>query len=125
MIDQTFSVVDGIGQCDESFSEIVRWGRSPRPAPDRSGSIGKPAFIAGRQIVRWMSAYGVTIRELSERFKSAGARVPMTRVRQVRDQGIFGSVMVMDWMWMITGSDPWKDAEQAVGRRVATHLGLN
>ena len=63
MIDQTFSVRDGIGQADETFEDIVHWGRKARPAPDRSGSIGKPAAMSGQQVVRWMRAYSVTIRD--------------------------------------------------------------
>lgn len=57
--------------------------------------------IAGKEIMRLMRQYRVTIRELSHR-----TGITMKRIREVRDAGLNDRLAIRDWIEAITGRDP-------------------
>lgn len=59
------------------------------------------ASLSGKELVSLMRRHKVTIRELSERTK-----IPMKRIRELRELGIDDSFVLRDWMEAITGSAP-------------------
>lgn len=57
--------------------------------------------LPGRELVKLMRRYRVTIRELSAR-----TGITMKRIRAVRHEGLADRHAIRDWVEAITGQDP-------------------
>ncbi len=55
----------------------------------------------GKEIIKLMRQFGVTIRELKRR-----TQITMKRIRQIRTIGLIDRNAVRDWKQAITGVDP-------------------
>lgn len=70
---------------------------------------GTHRCMSGAHVRMLMRRHGWTIRALAAQFK-----LTHKRVRDVRDRGVQGDLLVGEWLYMITGQWPeWARTDQA------------
>ena len=83
------------------YSDVMRGGQRSRPKAGADFVTFPPSRLSGKELRHMMRKHRVTIAELAHR-----TGITQKRIRRVRTEGIFDSLVVRDWIQAITGSDP-------------------